>query len=242
MHLLIRLVCVLNLELTQQQKADLAAINAKAAQEKAEREAAAPLAPKKPKTARNVMLGLIGLAIVGVFVFLGPQMRAAAERQENSRNAELVRKSQEAETQRRREERARRQAGQVEIAAATLEQLRTLVTACRDAIREKLTDPFEVYFGRYSATELQPLITVIEGFGSKTGRPSVFLDNYDFDPIAYNVGRLQDPDWREIWDISLVVEGAVESFSIKRYVAIWECDVIGLTPVEPKETKRVYYE
>lgn len=177
--------------------------------------------------------------VVAAIAFIGAIAGVGAWNDAHDREAQASAASALAEMDRQAEQ--ARQAGLEQIARATPEQLTDLVQACQDSISDKLDGPFDVYFGRYTAHDLEPMLTSAT-MGAKIGRPSVVLDRDDFDPIADNVAHLQDPDWRQFGRITFTVEGAAEGFSIQHFVAVWECGFTGLTADPPREVTRVYYD
>lgn len=198
----------------------------------------------KPEQASRRWLLLVLAALAGaalMWVYPGPQYRAEKARQEQAWKEEWQRKWDAEQAAAQKAEAERRAKADAEFAAATPDQLRSMVEGCQTSIREKLAGPFEVYFTRYTAYDLEPLKTASIVFGKKMGRPSTVLDDYSFDPIAHNLKRLQDPMTGKYSRISFVIEHAADGFSIQQYVAVWECDRDGLKASEPRMKDRVFF-
>jgi hypothetical protein len=191
---------------------------------------------KRPGKAAFFILAIVFGALL-YFVYPGPQMRAEAEQKAQAVAAAAEQAAREERANRDREIAEAEAKRREELERATPSQFRDLVLACQSAIREKLKGPFDVYFARYTAHDLEPLIA----FGASS-RPSAILDNYEFDPVEFNVKGLQDPESREFWDISFVVESAVEGFSNQKFAATFECPVSGLTPTAPHESQRLFFD
>lgn len=191
---------------------------------------------KRPGKAAFFILAIVFGALL-YFVYPGPQMRAEAEQKAQAVAAAAERAAREEQAKRDREIADAEAKQKEDLNHATPSQFRDLVLACQTAIRDKLKGPFDVYFARYTAHDLEPLVA----FGASS-RPSAILDKYDFDPIEFNVRGLQDPASREFWDISFVVESAVEGFSNQKFAAVFECPVAGLKPTEPHETQRLFFD
>jgi hypothetical protein len=227
------------MRLTPQQRADLLALTTHIEQNKANRENGAP----KPKFSKRAAIAMATVPIAAslMWIYPGPQMREATKLNEQRAAAERDRETQH-EKVRQEQMALQRERDKQAIATATKQQLTKLVSECQEGIRKKLAaSPFEIYFTRYNASQFETMADIAQGMGVKTGRPSVALDDHDFNPVTYNVAMLSDPKLRDYWSISFVIEHALDGFSVQNYAALWVCPVNGLTPSEPRETRRFLF-
>jgi hypothetical protein len=183
-------------------------------------------------TPARVFFAIVGLAAFGYFVFPGPAMREAAREKEQ---IERQKAKEAAEAEYRRIYEQNEQA----ILSADRQTIERLVKECRNRIEEKLAGPFAVYFGNYTPSKLRELGDVGLVFGKPLGRPSVALDDYGFDPVAWNTDRITDKELRAR-SISFTVESAQDGFSIRQYAAIYTCGLNGLAMSEPRQEQKYF--
>lgn len=121
-----------------------------------------------------------------------------------------------------------------DILTADSDVIRKLINECRSKISEKLTasSEFGFYFTSYSEQDLTKFANMGKSLGMKLGRPSVALDNHDFNAVETNVANILRKEYPSRF-VSFVVEGAHDGFSKKQYAAVYNCHLKGLTIDEP---------
>lgn len=126
------------------------------------------------------------------------------------------------------------------IKSADRDTLSKLVSSCRSAITDLVSKgPFGVNFPYYSPADLDQFAGIGAAFGKPLGWPSAALDNYDFDAVGWNLERIAHKEF-PISDISFVVEGSQDGFSVRQYAAVYSCSIDGLAITEPTRTQ-IYY-
>ncbi|WP_064815750.1 MULTISPECIES: hypothetical protein [unclassified Rhizobium] len=130
-----------------------------------------------------------------------------------------------------------------QIKNADRDTLAKLVNSCRDQINTLFSKSvFGINFPFYSPDDLRKFADMGAAFKMPLGGwPSVALDKYDFDIVAWNLARITDKDYPTT-SISFVVEGAQDGFSVRHYAAIFSCDLDGLTVEKPDRTEIHYLD
>lgn len=185
-------------------------------------------------TPGRVWASLIGVAAFVYFVYPLPQIREAEHQR-------ILAEERAAEEKRLMEQRQLYEAKEKAILAASDDAIRNVVLDCQQAITKALTEnsPFDVYFPSYSPDQLRKFADIGAAFQTALGSPSAALDNYEFDPVSWNIERVQHKDY-PIRTIAFAVEGASDGFSVKRYAAVYSCSMDGLALFKPSRDFIVY--
>ncbi|TBG52593.1 hypothetical protein [Rhizobium leguminosarum] len=128
-----------------------------------------------------------------------------------------------------------------QIKNADRDTLAKLVNSCRDQINTLFSKSvFGINFPYYSPDDLRTFADMGAALKMPLGGwPSVPLDNYDFDIVAWNLNRITHKAY-PITSISFVVEGSQDGFTVKHYAAVFTCNLDGLKADEPDRTE-IYY-
>ena len=193
---------------------------------------------------RKVAAAVIAISFIGLFIFPLPHMREQARLE-----TEHARLEKEAEAQRiaakiKAEDDQRDRANEQKILHASEKEIRALVMKCQTLIEDQLAKnkpAFAPYFARYKYYDLQKLKDIALTMGMPLGRPSVALDDYDFDPIQYNIEAIMRKELPQR-SIEFVVEHTIDSFGgLKGYVAKFTCFLEGTKIVgEPYRGRMIF--